>query len=111
MNELLHENEVVITCLNKNTILLQAAQFEAFGDRKILFNTGLSPSWEADPFEKWLDNDNVVYCDTLGALGDERLLKRCNVNCLQVSSGRTQQAFARLSEKVLANLTAYAKTQ
>ena len=111
LKQLLNENEVIITCLNKNTILLHEAEFEQLGNRKILFNTGLSPAWDAAPFEKWLNEDNVVYCDTLGALGDERLLEYSNVNCLQVSSGRTQQAFRRLSEKVLANLTAYFKTQ
>ena len=111
LNQLLSENEVVITCLNKNTILLHDAEFKALGNRKILFNSGLSPSWDAEPFEKWIKGDNVVYCDTLRALGDEHFLKYPNVNCLRVSSGRTQQAFKRLSEKVLANLTAYTKIQ
>lgn len=111
LRQLLAENEVVITCLNKNTILLHEAEFEHFGNRKILFNTGLSPAWDAEPFKKWLNGDNVVYCDTLGALGDASLLNNPKVNCLQVSTGRTQQAFKRLSEKVLANLTAYTKIQ
>lgn len=109
LKELLSQNEVIITCLNKNTILLREAEFEVLGNRKILFNTGLSPAWESGPFEKWLKEDNVVYCDTLGALGDKNLLEYPNVNCLQISSGRTQQAFKRLSEKVLANLTEYTK--
>lgn len=108
LKELMARNEVIITCLNKNTVLLHAAEFEAFGNGKILFNTGLSPAWDAEPFEKWLqNNDNVMYSDTLIALGDERFLKYPNVNCMQVSSGRTQQAFRRLSEKVLANLRDY----
>lgn len=105
LKQLLSENEVLITCLNKNTILLHESEFEHLGNCKILFNTGLSPAWDAAPFEKWLNGDNVVYCDTLGALGNKHLLKYPNVNCLQVSTGRTQQAFRRLSEKVLANLT------
>ncbi|MEO6949398.1 MAG: NAD(P)-dependent oxidoreductase, partial [Ginsengibacter sp.] len=79
--QLLSENEVVITCLNKNTILLHEVEFKALGKHKILFNTGLSPAWDAEPFEKWLKDDNVVYCDTLGALGDEWFLKYPNVNC------------------------------
>ena len=112
LKELLAENEVVITCLNKNTILMHDREFEAFGNGKILFNTGLSPAWDVEPFEKWIQNDtNAMYSDTLGALGDDRFLEYPNVNCLQVSSGRTQQAFRRLSEKVLANLTEFSKTQ
>lgn len=112
LKEVMAKNEVVITCLNKNTVLLHEAEFEAFGNGKILFNTGLSPSWDVEPFEKWLQNkDNAMYSDTLIALGDKRFLDYPNVNCLQVSSGRTQQAFRRLSEKVLANLDAYFKKQ
>jgi len=111
LNELLTNNEVIITCLNKNTILLHEAEFEHLGNHKILFNTGLSPAWDAAPFEKWLAGDNVVYTDTLGALGDKSLLKNPKVNCLEVSSGRTQQAFKRLSEKVLNNLNDFSKIQ
>jgi lactate dehydrogenase-like 2-hydroxyacid dehydrogenase len=111
LKQLLSENEVIITCLNKNTILLHEEEFEHFGDRKILFNTGLSPSWDAKPLEKWLQGNNLLYCDTLGALGNAHLLEHDKVNCLQVSTGRTQQAFIRLSEKVLANLTAFTKIQ
>lgn len=111
LKQLLSENEVIITCLNKNTILLHEDEFKHLGNRKILFNTGLSPSWDAKPFQKWLEGDNLVYCDTLIALGNEDLLQHPKVNCLQVSTGRTQQAFVRLSEKVLANLTDYTKIQ
>jgi len=112
LDELLEVNEMVITCLNKNTVLLHENEFSKLGNHKILFNTGLSPAWDAEPFEKWLETgNNVVYCDTLGALGNKQLLGKPNVNCLEVSTGRTQQAFVRLSEKVLANLTAYFKKQ
>jgi len=111
LKELLAKNEVVVSCLNKNSILLHEEEFEHLGNNKILFNTGLSPAWDEKPFKKWLQRDNAVFCDTLGALGDKRFLEFENVNCLQVSSGRTEQAFKRLSEKVLANLTTYFKKQ
>jgi len=91
-------------------VLLHEAQFDKLGNHKILFNTGLSPAWDADPLNKWIaTGENVLYCDTLGALGDQELLKNPNVNCVKVSSGRTQQAFVRLSEKVLDNITTYFK--
>ncbi|TXD46590.1 NAD(P)-dependent oxidoreductase [Polaribacter sp. IC073] len=111
LKQLLSENEVVITCLNKNTILLHSDEFKHLGNNKILMNTGLSPAWDAEPFEEWLNGNNLVYCDTLGALGSNHFLAYPNVNCFQVSTGRTQQAFKRLSEKVLENLATYAKTQ
>ncbi len=111
LEELLVQSEVVITCLNKNTILLHEAEFSKLGNRKILFNTGLSPSWDEAPFVRWIEGDNRCYCDTIGALGGEKWLHHRNVRCMQVSSGRTRQAFERLSQKVLANISAYIKTQ
>lgn len=111
LNELLEENEVVVTCLNRNTVLLHEAEFEQFGNRKILINTGLSPAWDAEPFVKWLAGDNLVYCDTIGALGGEEFLAYPNVVCMNVSTGRTSQAFVRLSEKVLANIHNFIKKQ
>ena len=64
LKQLLSESEVVITCLNRDTVLLHEEEFEALGNRKILFNTGLSPAFDAEPFAKWIEEDNVYYCDT-----------------------------------------------
>lgn len=107
LDALLAQSEVVFCCLNKNTILLHEAEFGQMGDKKILFNTGLSPAWDEEAFVKWLDGDNLCFCDTVGALGGERLLTHPHVRCMQVSTGRTRQAFDRLSEKVLANINSY----
>lgn len=110
LKEVLSESEVVITCLNKHTVLLYEGEFEALGNKKMLFNTGLTPAWDEASFARWIDNkDNRLYCDTLGALGNERFLDCSNVRCTKVSVGRTRQAFDRLSEKVLANITNYVK--
>ena len=111
LNDLLSQSEVVITCLNKNTILLQEEEFAQLGNRKILFNTGLSPAWDEVPFAKWITQDNRCYCDTIGALGGHHFLDHPHVHCMEISVGRTRQAFDRLSEKVLANMASYLKTQ
>ena len=107
LGELLAQSEVVCCCLNKNTVLLHEAEFKQLGNKKILFNTGLSPAWDETPFVKWLEGDNLCFCDTAGALGNAQLLRHPHVRCMQVSTGRTRQAFDRLSEKVLANLSEY----
>lgn len=107
LGELLSRSEAVFCCLNKNTILLHDAEFERLGNRKLLFNTGLSPAWDEAPFMKWLEGDNLCFCDTAGALGGEHLLNHPHVRCMQVSTGMTSQALDRLSEKVLANLSKY----
>ena len=111
LQDLLSQSEVVITCLNKNTILLQGEEFAQLGNRKILFNTGLSPAWDEAPFVKWIDQDNRCYCHTVGALGGPHFLDHPHVHCMEISVGRTRQAFDRLSEKVLANIASYLKTQ
>ena len=107
LEEVLSESEVVFCCLNKNTVLLHEDEFKALGNRKILFNTGLSPAWDEKPFLEWLKGDNLCFCDTIGALGGEHLLEHPKVRCMKVSTGRTRQAFDRLSEKVLANIENY----
>lgn len=107
LDELLSTSEVVCCCLNKNTVLLHEAEFKLLGNKKILFNTGLSPAWDESAFTQWLEGDNLCFCDTVGALGGTHLLHHPHVRCMQVSTGRTLQAFDRLSEKVLANLSEY----
>lgn len=107
LKSLLKESEVIFCCLNKNTVLLHEDEFNALGSRKILFNTGLSPAWNEAPMLKWLEGDNLLYCDTVGALGGEHLMGHPKVRCMNVSTGRTRQAFDRLSEKVLANIDTY----
>lgn len=106
--ELMKKSDVVICSLNKNTILLHQNEFDKFGNKKILFNVGLSPAWSMPPFEQWLnDGSNLCFCDSLGALGSESLLHHPNVRCMNVSAGRTRQAFDRLSQKVIQNLLEY----
>ena len=111
LEHLLEQSEVIITCLNRNTVLLHEAQFVQMGMRKILFNTGLSPAWDEAPFSKWIANDNLCYGDTIDAVGGAHWLHHPHVRCMQVSSGRTRQAFDRLSQKVLANISGYLRTQ
>lgn len=107
LDELLEQSEVICCCLNRNTTLLHEDQFEKLGNKKILFNTGLSPAWDEAPFLNWLEGNNLCFCDTVGALGDEQLLNHPKVHCIGASTGLTRQAFDRLSEKVLQNLSDY----
>lgn len=108
LDELLNRTDVVFTCLNKNVILLREDEFDKFGNGKILFNTSIGPSHDIEALKNWLDNGgNEFFCDSIGALGDEKLLNHRNVNCMKISSGRTEQAFDRLSVKVIENIEKY----
>ncbi|HKK81508.1 MAG TPA: NAD(P)-dependent oxidoreductase [Prolixibacteraceae bacterium] len=107
LDELLQTNDVVFACLNKNTILLHEKEFEQLGNHKILFNTGLSAAWDEEPFRKWIEKDNICCCDSLEALGNKDFIAHPHVICHETSSGRTKQAFQRLSKKVLQNIKGY----
>lgn len=112
LKELLQTVDVVCTCLNKNVILFHDEQFEWLGNHKIMFNTSIGPSHDVSALAKWLKHgDNEFYCDTAGALGDDsgQLLSDPHVNCMNISSGRTIQAFNRLSQKVLENIERFLK--
>lgn len=104
LNQLLNHNELIVACLNKNTILLHDEQFQHLGNRKLLFNVGLSPAWDEAPFADWLRGDNRCFCDSVHALGGTKYINHPNVKCMGTSAGKTQQAAARLSEKVLENI-------
>lgn len=112
LKELLNTVDVICTCLNKNAILFHDEQFKWFGNHKIMFNTSIGPSHDIPALAKWLEHgDNEFFCDTAAALGDDtgKLLANPHVNCMNVSSGLTTQAFDRLSEKVLKNIETFLK--
>lgn len=110
MEQLLIENQVIITCLNKNVILLHEEEFKQMGNHKILFNTSIGTASDTEALKNWLQNpENYYCCDTEAAIGDPdgQLIKQANVICMKISVGRTKQAFDLLSEKVLDNIKAY----
>lgn len=104
LDKLLENSQAIFCCLNKNTILLHKHEFEIMGNKKILFNTGLSPAWDEEPFLEWLKGDNLCYCDSIEALGGKHLLENEHIRCVQATSGITKQCFKRLSDKVLENI-------
>lgn len=107
LNQLLAESQVVITCLNKNVILLHDEQFQYLGNKKILMNTSIGTASDTDALAAWLESEENLYCcDTEAAIGDPtgRLIQKDNVICMGVSVGRTRQAFELLSRKVLNNI-------
>lgn len=109
LDELVEWSDVIFCCLNRNTVLLHEKQFEIMGNHKIMFNTGLSPAWDEPAFEKWLDRDNICFCDTTGAAGSTHMQNHPHMHCMGVSSGLTMQSYERLSDKVLTNIENYLK--
>ncbi len=108
LHDLLKECDVICSCLSKNVTLLYDEEFEIMGENKILFNSALSPCFDLDAIEKWLDKKNTwYYCDNPMGLGRESYLSRENVTCEGKYSGMTWQAEIRLNQKAIQNLKDY----
>lgn len=110
MEELLKQCTVVCTCMTKNKKAMFEQEFQWFGSHKVLFNTGLTPTFDRQAVETWLESgDNYLICDSDLALGDEdgSLIGMDRVSCKFKASGGTTQALERLNRKVLENLHAY----
>ncbi|SDM78482.1 Lactate dehydrogenase [Dendrosporobacter quercicolus] len=107
LDELLAQSEILITCLNKNVVLLGAREFGLFGSGKILMNTSISPSHEIPALRDWLKTSgNYVLSDTTAGLGEEIALLP-NAFCTSRSAGLTSLAKQRLAQKVIANIEAF----
>ena len=107
LHQLLEESDVIFTCLNKNVLLLHKEEFDLMGSGKVLFNTSIGPGFDSDALSEWLNLPNThFFCDTKAAAGpvEEGFFDRPNVRCVNMSAGRTKQAFVLLSQKVLANI-------
>ena len=106
LETLLQSSCAVCTCLNKFTTLLGNEEFHLLGEHKILFNTGLSPSYQLPAIKRWLSSGrNYLFCDSLMALGDKSLLNLPGVVCPGRFAGMSHQSVVRLSKKVEANLS------
>ena len=105
LEQLLRKNICICTCLNKFVTLLNEPEFEALGNHKILFNTGLTPACDLDALRRWLAHgDNHYFCDSMMALGDASLQEIENVSCYGGYSGGSYQAIERLTQKAIANI-------
>lgn len=104
---LLKECDIVCTCLPRNTFLLGKEEFALFGNRKILVNTSVGPTFQVGALEEWLhENPQSWYlCDAtaMGNLAD-RLSGIENVLYTPYISGKSEQSVERLNRKALQNL-------
>ncbi len=105
--DLLRENDVIITCLNKNVILLHDEEFRVLGNKKIMINTSIGPASDMAALKKWVSNrENILCGDSKGAIGEiaDDILSQDNVICMNGCSGKTYQSYELLTRKVLENI-------
>lgn len=102
--ELLSNVDILITCLNKNVVLLDEAAFATFGNGKILMNVSIAPSHELSALKNWLAQPgNFAFSDTEAGLGAE-VIDLPNVFTGKTNAGLTSLAKVRLAEKVIKNI-------
>lgn len=108
--DLLKEAEIVCTCLPRNNYLLGEPEFALMGDRKILVNTSVGPTFEVDALKKWLGTCKRSYylCDATGmGVARDALKDIPNVLYTPYISGKSIQSVERLSQKALANIRTF----
>ena len=104
LKELLGKVDILITCLNKNVVLLDDAAFETFGNGKILMNVSIAPSHEVAALKNWLGQPgNYAFSDTEAGLGEE-VIGMQNVFAGKTNAGLTSMAKVRLAQKVIGNI-------
>ena len=104
LDELLEKVDILITCLNKNVVLLDEVAFNQFGNGKILMNVSIAPSHEVPALKKWLaEPGNYAFSDTEAGLGEE-VIGLPNVFAGKTNAGLTSRAKVRLAQKVIANI-------
>ncbi|MDT2524172.1 NAD(P)-dependent oxidoreductase [Enterococcus raffinosus] len=109
LDKLLDEVDILITCLNKNVVLLDEAAFQKFGNGKILMNVSIAPSHEVSALRKWLDQPgNYAFSDTEAGLGEE-VIGLPNVFAGKTNAGLTSMAKVRLAQKVIQNIEEFQK--
>ena len=108
--ELLQQVDILCTCLPRNTYILGAPEFHLLGNRKILVNTSIGPTFRIPDLQRWLTSHthNFYLCDGTG-MGDvaDQLERFDNVLYTRRTSGYSVQSIARLSEKVIANMETF----
>ena len=109
LNDLCKKSQAVFLALNKNVLLLQKEHFDLMNGKRILFNTSIGPGFDSTALKEWLKDENhFFFGDTLLTAGDTSIWELPNTFTINRSSGgKTKQAFQRLGEKVLKNITNY----
>lgn len=112
LNDLLETCEIVSLHLPRHTQLLKEAEFSKLGSGKILVNTSLGLTFDKAAFENWIsDKQNFAIFDGDGAGGfTEEFSKYENIISTKIVSGRTKEAYERLSQKVIANVEQFLNT-
>ncbi|WP_435354857.1 NAD(P)-dependent oxidoreductase [Emticicia sp. SJ17W-69] len=108
LSELLSKSDVISTHLPRKTKLLSKDEFALIKPNAVFINTSVGVTFDEDSMYDWVKKEgNYAIFDHDGAFGLNQLEKYPNIIYSPKTSGMTDAAFERLSDKVIQNLTTF----
>lgn len=109
LDDLLHESDIVCTCLPRNTIVLHENEFAQLGNGKILLNTSVGVTFDVASLKEWVQKPGNFYlCDQVGMGGFAKEFTDCErVIFRDKVSGHSVQSRERLATKVIDNARSF----
>ncbi len=108
LSDVLTQSDVVSTHLPRNTKILGKAEFDLLAPNTVFINTSVGPTFDTQALFEWVNKDNnYAIFDHDGAFGLQNLELHPRIVYFPKTSGMTDAAFERLSEKVIKNLLGF----
>lgn len=111
--KLLRGNDVVLTSIPRNRIVMEEQDFRQMGNHKIFINVGVGPSFDQKAFEKWIGCGNYAILDS-GSIHEEKRLWYTEQERISLSghvAGFTWNARRRLGEKAVLNIRRFLQSR
>lgn len=108
LDTLLSSSDIISTSLPRRTVILNQREFDLIKPNSIFINTSVGLTFEQEAFKNWIVKDNnFAIFDLDGAFGLIDIEKFENMVYFPNTTGMTDAAFERLSQKVIQNIEQY----
>ncbi len=106
LKQLLKTVDIISINVNRDVCLIGKDNLNIFGNNKIIINTAIGKSYEAESLKQWLSNKNNYYvCDATNVDDEIReILSYDNVIYYNNSVGDTKQCYERATEQIINNV-------
>lgn len=105
LRDVLTQSDAVSTHLPRKTKIFGKAEFDLLSPNTVFINTSVGPTFETEALFEWVNkHNNYAIFDHDGAFGLQNLELHPRIVYFPKTSGMTDAAFERLSEKVMENL-------
>ena len=107
--DLLAANDVILTSIPRNQIVMEEEDFRQMGNHKIFFNVGVGPSFDQKALEDWIADGNYAVLDFGSAYPEKRdwYEAQPRISMPKHIAGFTWNARKRLGEKAVQNIIAF----